>query len=204
MLSALKYNIKENLRKNTRKYIFLIICFIVSIVIGTIFSYSEKSEENTINYFLSVFKIQGINTSNLFLHSFFENLRFLILILISGYTLWLIPLNIFSVFAKGFSIGFTIARFGMAIGVKGVFMSISAMLFPNIIFIPTLIVYSVNQINFSVHRDSLKKSSSYLKNRKDLIKYSVISFLLSAIFSLLSALVDCGFTPLILKLFCQF
>ena len=196
-------SVYAHITANRGKYIIVLISLFISITSGAIIginanSFSDKSDFLT--DFISVYKLQGITYSDVFVNSLISNLRMLIVLWLSGLYIWLIPVNIISVSAKGFGIGYAVAYFISCSGLKGFCFAFITMFFQNVITIPLMLVYSVLQIIFSMKVYRLKRGSSNYRQIRKLRINNVILFIISIILCICCSMFEAGITPSLIKL----
>ena len=97
--------------KNRVKFLVVTALFFCGIIIGAICDVKNVSDDNIgyMNNFASAYKLQGVSSSEIFFRALISYLRIFAFIWLSGRFVFLIPLNLFSVAAKGFGLGFTIS-----------------------------------------------------------------------------------------------
>lgn len=196
-------SVYAHITANRGKYIIVLISLFIGITSGAIIgintnSFSDKSDFLT--DFISVYKLQGITYSDVFVNSLISNLRMLIVLWISGLYIWLIPVNIISVAAKGFGIGYAVAYFISGNGLKGFLFAFITMFFQNVIAIPLMLVYAVLQIIFSIKVYRLKGVSSNYKQIRKLRIHNITIFFVGAIICIGCSMFEAGVTPWLIKL----
>lgn len=151
-------------------YSFVLICLFIGIIIGAIScSYFTNKNINTkyFNTLVSSFNIQGISFKTLYYNSIYSIIRIFVIIWLSGWFIWLIPLNAAEIILKGFGIGYTVSFLSIIGGFKGLALSFALLIGQIILLIPPIIAFSVEEINRSINRyktkNRLKKSSFSIK-----------------------------------------
>lgn len=168
-------NIKDNFfdffSKNRGKFFAVTALFFLGITIGAICDVQTGADDNFnyMNNFVSAYKLQGASANEIFLKAFLSYLRVFGLIWISGRIVYLIPLNLFSVAAKGFGLGFTISYFVHWNGFGGVLFGFIMLFIQNIIFIPALLIYSVYRLNFCLEYKKFKQNNAMFKHTRRLV-----------------------------------
>lgn len=196
-------NFIMHFKNNIRKYILVSSFLFVGIILGALWGIdSQKSSHNgnILNSFLSVYKLTGITSNEMFLKSMMSNIRPLILLWISGFSIYLIPINLCTCSIKGFGIGYTISYFTSEGGIYGLFFSFINLFFQNIIYIPAMLIYSVIQINYVMN---IKKANSIQSGYKQIKKLKInnfVFFIIGIIICVLCAIVETGVVPALIKL----
>ena len=154
-----KENIIFYLKAKKGSYGFVIICLFVGIILGTI-SCSYFTDKNiNIKYFntlVSSFNIQGISFKELYYNSIYSIARIFVIIWLSGWFIWLIPINAAEIILKGFGIGYTISFLSLIGGFKGLALSFALLIGQIILLIPPILAFSVEEINRSINRYKTK------------------------------------------------
>jgi len=154
-----KENIIFYLKAKKGSYCFVIICLFVGIILGTI-SCSYFTDKNiNIKYFntlVSSFNIQGLSFKELYYNSIYSIARIFVIIWLSGWFIWLIPLNAAEIILKGFGIGYTISFLSLIGGFKGLALSFALLIGQIILLIPPILAFSVEEINRSINRYKTK------------------------------------------------
>ncbi len=191
---------------NRKKWQILIVfaSLFAGIIIGSFFS-ARMSNQNSdaltkyIQNFTSAFGLQSVNNKEIFTFSVYNNIKLVLFLWISGLWVGLLPLGIVQIGLKGYKIGFSTVLFIKSFGTFGTLLSSVAILPQILIFLPSILVYMVFNINFATslknrHISANAKSKLYLKN--------LIGFLVMIIMSVLSGLADAYIIPALLKPVC--
>lgn len=191
MIKKIKSRIYLHFYKNRIIYLIYFITVIAAIIIGAIRGTSSSGGSlNIPEYMFNYPKI------NFFKESVIINFRTFFIIWLSGWSIWLYPLNFIELIAKCFGIGYSSAYLISAYSVKGLIVSLEALIIQNIILLPIIIIYSVIQFNFSVKYSKLKKSNSLYKQKNKMLKYnfavSIIVFVAVFVCCLIEAYMPAG------------
>lgn len=192
--------------KEKKKYLFLISIAVIGIVLGIVFSNILNNndqllvEEKLTNYFMNIKNNQEINYLSNFLNSFFNNNASLILVWILGLSIIGLVFNIFILFFKGFTIGFSIGsiiNIYLYKGIVGSFLYIFPHFLINL-FVFIVLIYYAN--NFSIKLFRLLFLKKDIKFQDTMHKYLKI-LLYAFIMLLVSSLLETFLAPFIMKLF---
>ncbi|NLV15706.1 MAG: stage II sporulation protein M [Syntrophomonadaceae bacterium] len=144
----------EHLRKNLLKYLLLIVIFALGITLGDMKSGSLEGE--TRSYLLNLVN-QLINYGGghedghgLFLAVALNQVKTVGLMWFLGLTVVGVPLILGMIFARAFSLGFTLGFLIQEKGKLGVVMALATVLPQNIFYIPFIIMGAVLSIGFSL------------------------------------------------------
>lgn len=175
-----KENIIFYLKAKKGSYCFVIICLFVGIIWGTI-SCSYFTDKNiNIKYFntlVSSFNIQGVSFKALYYNSIYSITRIFFIIWLSGWFIWLIPLNAAEIILKGFGIGYTVSFLSIIGGFKGLALSFALLIGQIIMLIPPILVFSVEEINRSINR-SINRYKTRNRIRKSSLSIKKLSLYL--------------------------
>ena len=155
------------------------ILFTVGIFIGSFYAAGLKGEafSDVSGYLKAYFEGSARNRGEVFLNSFFLNLRLFVIIFVAGFYKFTIPLTIASIGFEGFTSGFTTASFIKAFGIKGLLLGLSGIV-STIIFIVNLVFFSAWSMKFSLNNG--KNDRFFKKN------YLILSGIALTIFCIAS------------------
>lgn len=196
--SALLFNMKDHLSI----FIFIMVLFIMGIIFGAIIVNSlSLTQKEDLFYYLSQFfgelkqgKISA--SSEMFLYSFKENAKFIILMWILGISIIGLPLILILLFVKGIVIGFTVGFLVSQTGWQGFMLACVSVLPQNIILVPVTIIMASCAVIISIKmikRQFLKSSREKL--RPYFLQYSLmlgVALLSFVVASLLEAFLSPG------------
>lgn len=170
-LKKIKIMFYEFFIKNRIKFLLVTSLFFIGIIIGAVCDTKNVADDNVsyMNNFASAYKLGGVSSSEVFFRALLSYLRIFAIVWLSGRFIYLMPLNLFSVAAKGFGLGFTISCLIRWNGFGGIIFGFLMLFFQNIIFIPALLIYSVYQMNFAPEYKRFKQNSALFKHTKRLL-----------------------------------
>ncbi len=138
--------------KNKKNFIIISVIFCIGIMFGIFFiNNSTETQKLEINTYIqelinNVKNSNNINKLNLLFLSLKENILLILLIWFLGCTIIGAVFIYVLIFYKGFSLGYTISALIAVLGVRqGALVSIVALLFQNIIFLPAMFIISENR-----------------------------------------------------------
>lgn len=203
-------NIKSIILPNKKINLFIIGILFLGLIAGSIFSnIIGLNDKNLVIDKIKLF-IDNINNNNLnnlvvFKNSISINLIYIITIWFLGMTLIGIPLNIFILFLKSFTLGFSLASFILTYSYKGIILSSIYLILGQLINIIILLVLTIYSIMFSS-----KLIKTILKNNmpnelprflKNYCLILIIAILVNVISSLSESFLVPAFIKLLIKLF---
>lgn len=195
------------LSENKRLYILVSAIYILGLLLGSfacVFASVETDEDlyTYLRQFFSAYTLQGAENKKVVQLSFSNSLMVCIQLFLSGWYLWLLPLGLFQVGLKGYSLGFTVASFCKYLHFKGLFLSIFSILPQSLLFLPSLFFYMVYQFRFATKRRFLKQTLYAPRLKRQIYMENVLktSLFLGIIF--LSSLVDGYVVPIMIRPFC--
>lgn len=174
---------------NKRGYLIVTILFFVGLIIGVfVLDNTDNNKIEEINIYLNelatkVKTYEKIEYFSLLKESVTSNFIIIILLWFGASTIIGIPLVYGTVLFKGFSFGYTISSIIACFGTeKGILISLSIMLFHNIIFIPSMLGASVS---------GLKLYQSIMKNKqRNNIKMEILRHTVFCTFMLILMLIS--------------
>ncbi len=199
---TLSDELKQHILQNRIKYISVLTALFVGLFAGTLFTLKGGLSSGYADNFISMYKLQGVSSSHIFIYSLVSYIRIIAVIWISGRYVFLMPLNHIQVASKGFGIGCTVSYMVSYFGASGAVFSFLSMFFQSIIFIPVLIVYSVYQINFSLEYRMVRNSPSAFKQKRRMIIMDLKKLLLVLLAVLLCTCIESYVVPPLIKPIC--
>lgn len=201
-----KYNkIKSIILPNKKINIFIICLIVLGLTIGSIFSVIiSQNDQNLVIEKIKLF-IDNINNNSLnsliaFKNSISINYLYIIIIWILGMTLIGIPINIFILFFKSFTLGFSLSSFIITYSYKGLLLSSIYLILGQLINIIVLLVLTIYSIMFSsILIKNIFKNNLHNKLPKFLKNYCIILIIVLLV-SLISSLSETFLMPTIIKL----
>ena len=192
--------------KEKKKYLFLISIIVIGIVLGIVFSNILNNndkvlvEEKLTSYFTNIKDNRDLNYFSNFLNSFLNNNFSLIITWILGLSIIGLVCNLFMLFFKGFTVGFSIGSIINIYLYKGIVGSV-LYVFPHILinlFVFLVLVYYANNFSIKLFKVLfLKKEFKFQDTMKKYLKILLYSFILL----LVSSILETFLSPFIMKLF---
>ncbi len=206
---AIKKTISDYIGRNKWQILIVFASLFAGIIIGSFFSVrisEDKSDAMTkyIQNFVSAYGLQSVDNGKIFKFSLYNNIKLMLFLWISGLWVGFLPFGILQVGLKGYKIGFSTAVFVRIFGIKGIIFALLSVLPQLVIVLPTVIIYSVFNINFafSLKNARFQRLSNNLKNK--LYIRNLIFFVGAVVISLISGVVDAYIIPPVLKPICSF
>ncbi len=193
----MKFLTQKNILKN-KKFSYLVgALMILFISIGAVYAGLMEEAKSTelreyVRNFMSVYSIEGVDKSQVSLSSLYGNIKILIMIFISGLSIYLLPLGGIFILAKCFRLGFTSAFIFRALGVKGILYLFLSVFPVNIIFLPLLAVY------YSFCMENAGKTSLLRNDTKFRMKI-VVAFFVACLVGTVCSFLDGYVIPYFLK-----
>lgn len=206
MKNMLNSIIFSHIKINRFKYLAALIFLFTGIIAGAIFcsnSFDLYDKSQFFNNITLAHKQDNASFANIFIHSFIQNIRAFILIWISGRLIWLIPLNYIELLSKGFGLGYTISFFSLSCGSKGFVFAILSLIVQSIVMIPALLVFSVSQMNYSVHKYKLRGSNSAFRHKRKLLQNDFYHICVVIFAVIVCGLIDAFIIPYITTPMCE-
>ncbi len=202
-------NITDYIVNNRMKYIFACICLVFGIVIGSLLAVFMDSEGFTslgiyMNNFVSAHILQPISRKSVFNFSVYNNFKIILLMWISGFGVFFIPLGLAQLIAKGYKIGFTTVFLTQLYGVKGALFSLISVIPQMLLLIPTLLTYTVFNINFAFELRRIRQHGQTFLSNKDLCLKNLAFLSLTIVILVVCSLIDTFVIPTVLKPVCLF
>lgn len=190
---------------NKRINLFVIFVIVLGIISGTLFllALSDTDKElvvNQITTFIKNINDNNINNFTAFKNSIIENLIFISIIWILGMSIIGIIFNIFAIYLKGFTLGFTLASFFHIYKYKGLLAGF-IYIFPNsIINIFATIIVGVYSIILTTYLWKVIFIKDRSNNISKFLKKYLIILLISICLIGISSLCESYLVPSLLKL----
>lgn len=200
-----KQRIKQHISNNRGQYIIISLIFIAGIIAG---DYKAAGLDGGVkNHLTSLIDnfLQGgyrpeVDVQILMVNAFLNQARTIVLIWFLGLTVIGIPLILFIVFLKGFSLGFTIGFLVQEKASAGLVISLFSILPQNIVYIPFIIIWAVIAVNFSVYIVKGRQIPEGMNLGTALLSYTVLMLLFIVVF-FLGACIETYLSPWFLSLF---
>ena len=195
------------LRENLPVVVFVIIVFISGVVFGAMgiktVDYGLKSDLfEYFNGFIKGFDNLNFDSDTLMTQSIKFNLLNIVLIWISGVTVFLIPLIPFLIFLKGFVVGFTSSFLIHQYNLKGIILAFGAILPQNLVLIPAYIFAGVGGIYTAWQ--IIKYNQGKIRTLKPDIWNSFLLTFFWGIVVIIGALIEIYLSPVIMRFIFQY
>ena len=183
---------KNHIEEEKKKYIFLLTVIIIGIISGCLFIlFINKDDKNLIynnlENIIDTITNNRVNYLNTFINSISSSLISLIGLYILGISIIGIPVIVFFLFLKGFTIGFSFISLIAKYHIRGLLGSVSYLFPHEFIKIVVWILMGYYTINFSIRLFRylfLKENISlnyYFKNLNKIFIISLLTLILASI-----------------------
>jgi len=198
---SIKARIKQHLKDNRVQYFLIFVFFMAGVTIG---GYKAGSLDTTLQIRLSgLLKaylqsgMQGqLAGSEIIWKAFFTQGQTMLLIWFLGLTVIGLPLILGVAFARGMSLGFTLAFLAHEQNTAGIWIALVSILPQNLVYIPLLLVWSVIALNFSVFIVKSRSAPAFSLGR-GLLGYTVL-MLVFMLLTLAGSLIEAYLSPWLL------
>ncbi len=195
--------ITRHILENRAGYLAAAICMLIGLTLGALGgTKSAEASDQYISALSSAFSLHGASPTEILTESLWSSARFFLLIWISGWFIWLYPINLLEVLSKGFGIGYTTSYLITSDGLSGFCVSAISLLFQNILILPLLIIYSALQLRFSLNYSKIRYSGAAFKQRRRLIKFNLVSLSIVFLIIFLCSTLDAYVIPKLFSLIC--
>lgn len=191
--------------QNKKIELFVIFIIILGIISGSIFLIaSNKTDKELIINNMTCF-VNNINTNNInnlmaFRNAFIQNGLLVLIIGIMAMSIIGLLANIFFIFLKSFTIGFSISSFILAFKYKGILGSL-IYVFPTIIInIIVMLLLGVYSVEFTINLIKLIFMKDHSFSMKRFLKKYLLILLICSFLIVLSSLSEAYLLPSIMKL----
>ena len=202
MTKKIQQKITTHISQNRIGYLLSAIYIILGLISGAVVGSKSASSPEYISAFYSAFSLHGADTTKIFLQSFYSNSKIILLLWLSGWLIWLYPINILELVSKGFGIGYTTTYITSSMGLKGFLLASTALTVQNLLVIPILIVYSAVQLKFSISFYKIKTSASAYKQRKKFIQHNIAMLIIFFIVIFICCLLEAYIIPKLITVIC--
>lgn len=206
LISIIRRTLIKHIRNNSRVFFTLSLAFIIGVSAGAfavngLTAVQNEELRHYISGFFQLFQNQNVDNSELFEISLAENIKQILLLWILGVTIIGIPFIFIIIGIRGFITGFTSGFIFEALGLKGIFFSVLALLPREIIFIPCYIALGVSGINFSLNIIKSKSSKHLSKDslKSNFFAYCAVTLFYSGLV-FLGILAESYITPVIIRI----
>ena len=189
---------------NKKVNLFVIFIVILGIISGTLFlmvlNENDKSEViNEISTFMTNINTNNINNLNSFKNSIIEGMILIILSWILGMSIIGVIFNIFFIYMKSFTIGFSISSFILVYKYKGILSSLIYVIPSQLINILIILILGVYTLLFSKYLFKMIFFKDKTVNLGKFFKKYVLVFGICIILCVISALCEAYLLPSLLK-----
>lgn len=189
---------------NKKVNLFVIFIVILGIISGSLFlmvlNDNDKSEViNEISTFMTNINTNNINNLNSFKNSLIEDMILIILSWILGMSIIGVIFNIFFIYMKSFTIGFSISSFILVYKYKGILSSLIYVIPSQLINILIILILGVYTLLFSKYLFKMIFLKDKTVNLGKFFKKYVLVFGICIILCVISALCEAYLLPSLLK-----
>ena len=189
---------------NKKVNLFVIFIVILGIISGSLFlmvlNDNDKSEViNEISTFMTNINTNNINNLNSFKNSLIEGMILIILSWILGMSIIGVIFNIFFIYMKSFTIGFSISSFILVYKYKGILSSLVYTIPSQLINILIILILGVYTLLFSKYLFKMIFLKDKTVNLGKFFKKYVLVFGICIILCVISALCEAYLVPSLLK-----
>ena len=189
---------------NKKVNLFVIFIVVLGIISGSLFlmvlNDNDKSEViNEISTFMTNINTNNINNLNSFKNSLIEGMILIILSWILGMSIIGVIFNIFFIYMKSFTIGFSISSFILVYKYKGILSSLVYTVPSQLINILIILILGVYTLLFSKYLFKMIFLKDKTVNLGKFFKKYVLVFGICILLCLISALCEAYLVPSLLK-----
>ena len=189
---------------NKKVNLFVIFIVVLGIISGSLFlmvlNENDKSEViNEISTFMANINTNNINNLNSFKNSLIEGMILIILSWILGMSIIGVIFNIFFIYMKSFTIGFSISSFILVYKYKGILSSLVYTVPSQLINILIILILGVYTLLFSKYLFKMIFLKDKTVNLGKFFKKYVLVFGICILLCLISALCEAYLVPSLLK-----
>ena len=189
---------------NKKLNLFVIFIVVLGIISGSLFlmvlNENDKSEViNEISTFMTNINTNNINNLNSFKNSLIEGMILIILSWILGKSIIGVIFNIFFIYMKSFTIGFSISSFILVYKYKGILSSLIYVIPSQLINILIILILGVYTLLFSKYLFKMIFLKDKTVNLGKFFKKYVLVFGICIILCLVSSLCEAYLLPSLLK-----
>ncbi len=189
---------------NKKLNLFVIFIVVLGIISGSLFlmvlNENDKSEViNEISTFMTNINTNNINNLNSFKNSLIEGMILIILSWILGMSIIGVIFNIFFIYMKSFTIGFSISSFILVYKYKGILSSLIYVIPSQLINILIILILGVYTLLFSKYLFKMIFLKDKTVNLGKFFKKYVLVFGICIILCVISSLCEAYLLPSLLK-----
>ncbi len=192
------------IKENKGIFLCILLFFLIGLVLGsyTVFYMSEVDKKELSSYytnFIGVLKNNPINYAGIIWDSIKNNLIFIVIIILLGFTIIGTPFILIMDLIKGYIIGFTFSMLVAIMGNKGILMAFIALVPQNIVFIICVFVSSIIALKYSIIRLKTKVSQKADISSKFSKEY-INSYIFIIIMLVFGILIETYISPNLIRL----
>lgn len=189
---------------NKKINLFVIFIIILGIISGSLFlvvlnNNDKQTIINEINNFITNINTNNINNLNSFKNSIIEGLILIILSWILGMSIIGIIFNVFFIYIKSFTIGFSISSFILVYKYKGIIASLIYIVPSQLINILIIILLGVYTIIFSKYLFKIIFFKDKSVNMGKFFKKYILIFGICIVLCMISSITEAYLVPSLLK-----
>lgn len=194
--------------RNRLQFLFAILCLVSGTVIGSLSAASLNDEKfnilsSYINNFTSAYGIQSVSHGEVFSFSLYNKIKLLLFMWISGLWTGLIPFGLFQLGLKGYKLAYTTFFLIQLHRGSGIIFALVAVIPQILIMLPTLICYSVFNINSAISFRRLRQKGQGFYVQKELCLRNLLCLVAVVVVFVISSLIDAFVVPAMLKPVCS-
>ncbi len=198
----------DYITRNRLQFLVVALCLASGTVIGSLSAASLNDERfnllsSYINNFTSAYSIQSVSHSEIFKFSLYNNIKLLLFMWVSGLWIWLIPFGLLQLGLKGYKLSYTVFFLIQLYRGRGIIFALVAVIPQIIIMLPTLICYSVLNINSAICFRRLRQKGHGFYTQKELYLRNLLCLVMVAAAFLICSLIDAFVIPAVLRPVCS-
>ncbi len=204
----IRRNLSSHLKKNRWKYLLTFLSIFLGVLAGSLtvsMSSADKFEsiDLYVKNFVSAYNLQSVDGAEIFRFSVYNSVKVILFMWLSGISVWLLPLCVVQLVAKGYKLGISMAAFVRVFGLRGALLSLVSALPQLALFLPAMAVYAVFNIKFAttLFRMHGQRIASNIKNEMYLNNFLHLLGIITV--SVMCSLADAFVMPIILKPVCS-
>lgn len=176
----------KNVKSNSITYIIILAVFFIGIFLGTLYYKNEVNSDETSKYLQkTIDEMQKTENYDIMQKSLIKNIGIAILFWILGASIIGIPISLFYIAYKGFTLGFTISSFIATFGIiKGNIVAFLILFFQNTFMLLAMTIAMASSIKLAMNLIRRKKDIKY-----ELMRHTIMC-ILSLGFFILSSIVE--------------
>ncbi len=205
----IRKNLSNHLKKSKWQYLIVLLSIFSGVLAGSLtasMSSVDKFEsiDLYVRNFVSAYNLQTVDGAEIFRFSTYNSIKVILFMWVSGISVWLLPLGLVQLAAKGYKLGISMAAFVRIFGLRGALFSLASAFPQVVLFLPAMTVYAVFNIKFAttLFRMRGQRVASNIKNEMYLNNFLHLLGIITV--SVMCSLADAFVMPIILKPVCAF